>query len=394
MILYVDVFITDKALFPNKSLDKIEDEVRGSSTVYKYHNKLDVTKYSLASYAPYQWSKVIIKYDLETIYSEQEFELYCRSLFDNPIIIKGRSDCQKKFKESYELFKDIDDDFVFWAANNDHPMIVPGYDDLNAVIQSAKELSKKLKTTNISIDYSHFFESNYKYRNNSPVNFLKNGSDVILETELYFLVNFQKGYLDGIQIFHKDLFYKLFYSQSYGNQRIIRPESLKGKIEYEQYVVFPKFEICRHYDGYMHLELMQKPYVLKAKNIPPLFIPTGFFENKAYIKYGFSKYDTQAININALIDFYSFEDSKKKTDLKISIDKIPFFWRHIPIIKNEGVAEFNFKLASDLEYYRVLNLWDSSILKRLSYIFQSVIKRPSVLWKKASYLLKVLLNES
>ena len=169
----MDIFITDSALFPNKKLVEIENKVRKNSRAYKYQNKLDITKYSLASYAPYKWSKVIIKYDLDAIYNSDEFEKYCYSLFEDPIVINGRSDNQTKFKESYKLFEHSDDDFVFWVPNNDHPLIMANYKELNKVISSANELCNQLQTKNISINYSHYFESDYSYRKNSPVNFLK-----------------------------------------------------------------------------------------------------------------------------------------------------------------------------------------------------------------------------
>ena len=369
MILYMDIFITDSALFPNKELVKIEDKVRKKSKAYRYQNKLDITKYSLASYAPYKWSKVIIKYDLDSIYNSDEFENYCYSLFEDPIIINGRSDNQTKFQESYKLFENSDDDFVFWVPNNDHPLVMASYDELNKVIDSANSLCKQLQTKNISIDYSHYFESDYLYRKNSPVSFLKSDSDVVFETQSYYLVNFPHGYFAGCQIYHKNLFHKLFFSKSYDNERIIRPECLSNKIEIEQYVVFPKFEICRHYDGYMHTKIHQKPYILEAKDVPPLFIPDGFFENQACIRYGFLDYDAAAININPLIDNYSFENKFKKTDLKISIDEIPVFWQGLTITKNKSESKEGLKLASKKEWYRILNLWGDSIENRFGYIF-------------------------
>lgn len=391
----MDIFITDSALFPNKKLVEIENKVRKNSRAYKYQNKLDITKYSLASYAPYKWSKVIIKYDLDAIYNSDEFEKYCYSLFEDPIVINGRSDNQTKFKESYKLFEHSDDDFVFWVPNNDHPLIMANYKELNKVISSANELCNQLQTKNISINYSHYFESDYSYRKNSPVNFLKSGGNVVFETQSYYLVHFPHGFFFGCQIYHKNLFHKLFFSKSYDNERIIRPECLSGKIDIEQYVVFPKFEICRHYDGYMHTKIHQKPYILEAKNVPPLFIPVGFFENQAYIKYGFSDYDDAAININPLIGNYSFENKPKKTDLKISINEIPVFWQDLNITKNKSESEEEIKFASKKEQYRILNLWDNSIGNRFSYIFNVNKKKFSFFFiKNLKFIRKAIFSKN
>jgi hypothetical protein len=391
MILYVDVFVTNSPLFPNKELVEIEKKVRASSGVYKYQHKLDITKYSLASYAGYKWSKVIIKYDLDDQCSIREFEDYCYSIFVDPIVIEGRSDCQSKFQETYRMFAELDDDFIFWVANNDHPMIVPEYEGLDRLVSAAKEISEQIGTTNISINYSHFFESDYKYRKNSPVDFIENHSTVVLEAQEFYLVNFSKGYFAGCQIFHKNLFHKLFFSESFGEQRVIRPECLSNKIEFNHYVVFPNFEICRHYDGYMHTAIHQAPYTLKAKDIPPLFIPVGFFENKSHIRYGFSDYDDSAININPLVSNYSFEDGASKTDLKMSIDQIPYFWRHLPIIKSDSQSMSKLKLAAMREDYRILNLWTHSLLGRLKYELNGGSKRFAALFRKVLSLLKVAL---
>jgi hypothetical protein len=162
-------------------------------------------------------------------------------------------------------------------------------------------------------------------------------------------------------------------------------------IEFDHYVVFPKFEICRHYDGYMHTAIHQAPYTLNAKDIPPLFIPLGFFENNSHIKYGFSDYDDSAININPLVSHYSFEDGASKTDLKMSIDQIPYFWRHLPIIKNNSQSMTKLKLAAMLEDYRILNLWPHSLLGRLKYEFNGGTKRFVALFRKVQSLLKVAL---
>lgn len=369
MILYVDVLVTDLALFPNKKLNAIESEVREKSIIYKAQNKFDITKYSLVSYSKYTWSQVIIKYELDDIYSNEEFESFCLSIFENPTIINGRSDNQSKFQESYQLFKENNDEFIFWVANNDHPLMMADYANLDKIVDIAKEITYDLSTTDISISYSHYFESDYVYRKNSPVEFLRKDCEVIYESSIYYLVSFPSGYFFGCQIYHKNLFYKLFFTKSFGNDKIIRPESLSGRIDMLQYVVFPKFEICRHYDGYMHTQLQTPPYILKAKDIPPLFIPNGFFEKQAYIKYGFYEYDESAVNINPLTESYSFENSKKKTDLKISIYQIPYFWKEYlsNIIINEKESMEKMKLAAKKEEYRILNLWSYSYMNKLIY---------------------------
>lgn len=67
-------------------------------------------------------------------------------------------------------------------------------------------------------------------------------------------------------------------------------------------------------------------FSLPSDIVPPLFIPAGFFEKKIKIRYGYSDYKKGWVNINPLIEKYSFEDSSG-ADLKILLEEIPLFWK-------------------------------------------------------------------
>ncbi|MFH0876803.1 MAG: hypothetical protein V1863_01085, partial [Candidatus Omnitrophota bacterium] len=94
-----------------------------SAKIYKMSDKLDITMYSLASYAVFDWSHVIIKYELADKTKTELFENFIKTLFPKAIVIRGRSDNQQKFKESVALIKKLGDEWVFYAGNNDHPFI-------------------------------------------------------------------------------------------------------------------------------------------------------------------------------------------------------------------------------------------------------------------------------
>jgi hypothetical protein len=64
MILYFDTFITDEPLFVKPDLAAFEDKIFKSDSSYKKPAKINIVKYTLASYAAVKWSHVLIKYEL------------------------------------------------------------------------------------------------------------------------------------------------------------------------------------------------------------------------------------------------------------------------------------------------------------------------------------------
>ncbi|MEM2954827.1 MAG: hypothetical protein QW625_02670, partial [Candidatus Nanoarchaeia archaeon] len=63
MILYMDMYITNTPLFKNLYDDL--SKIRSRAKIYRSHSKIDITLYTLASYAAYPWSNILIKYELE-----------------------------------------------------------------------------------------------------------------------------------------------------------------------------------------------------------------------------------------------------------------------------------------------------------------------------------------
>ena len=60
---------------------------------------------------------------------------------------------------------------------------------------------------------------------------------------------------------------------------------------------------------------------------PPLFIPENFFDKRVKICYNNKSYKHGYVNMNPNAEKYSFEDNKEGTDLKKSLNEIPFFWK-------------------------------------------------------------------
>ncbi len=328
MILYFDNYITDQPFYSGGH--EVLGEVRNSKAkIYHMPSKLDITKYTLLSYAEIPFSKIIIKYELENKKQRKDFEDFLKKTFPKSklIIIYGRSDSQKKFQESIELMDKINDDWIFYAGNNDHPFVAPDLDTLNACLRRAKEIAKKSRKKFISMPVSHFSEFLNKDVKGTPHHELGNKKVKFLdEDENCKVCLFPKGMYHSMQIVHKRAFKYSFYSGDVKKALIRRLECMEPFMKKVPHIVIiPKKELCAHFDAEIHT--LKSSHNIPYDLCPPLFIPPGFFEKNIKIRYGYSDYKQGWVNINPAKKRYSFRDSKNGTDLKISLDKIPLFWK-------------------------------------------------------------------
>ncbi len=309
MILYFDNFITNEPFY-----DVVYPELTllRSGGIYKYQSKLDVAKYVLASYSVIPFTKVVIKYTLQDEKKNKEFEEFVYSLWPDAYIIRGRSNCRDKFKESLKLLNSFDDEWVFYAGNCDHVFIDSNLDVLNSCLKKAEELKKKNEF--VAIGYSchtEIFEVFYRGREfrYNDVSLLED------DNKDYIVTSFPTGYNGTIFILSKNLLNNIIEGDD--NKYMRRQE------EMDQHppttIIFPKNELCRHYDGAIHCHISND-------FIPALFIPPGFFTNDIKINFGFDKYREGWVNINPLKEKYSFRDANG-TDMRIDMDEIPLFWQ-------------------------------------------------------------------
>ena len=353
MILYFDNYITDEPLRPGYY--PALDEVRSGCRAYAMPAKLSISMYSLASYAVLEWSDVIIKYELSDPSKNEFFENFILSLFPKAIIFRHRSDSQRKFRESVEIIESLNDEWVFFTPNNDHPFIASGNSSLMSCLGKAKEFRERFKF--VSIMYSHFTESINSVRRGIGMHELQSihrEYKILDEDDGTVTVLSPHGNLVGIQIVHRDLLRHWFCTKDYGSTIIRRPDDIKSHDTPNQVIVIPKQPICAHFDGYTHSGI-------SADLVPPLFIPSGFFEGKIRIAYGYPKYRDGWTNINPLCDRYSFSDTACGTDLKMTLDDIPLFWkgriREIDI--NPGLDREKARRARDKIFEQMRNPWPS-----------------------------------
>lgn len=363
MILYFDTYITDIPLF--KAFVSPNDAVRAGCKNYAMPKKIDIAKYSLASYASYPWSNVLIKYTLDNPSDYQPFDDFVKKLFPKAIIIHGRSDNQNKYKESIEILDKMDDEWVFYAPNNDHPLIASDISIIDKLIDKAKNFRKTYPF--VSILYSHFSEVINLTVEGSPTNVrVKYESDIkkIEDDEVAVSHFMQKGDPTSIRIVNKDLFKHWFCSRDLGNARIIRSEDIFELVPHvPQLVIVPKREVCAHFDGYSHL--MRGAQKIRPEQVPPLFIPPGFFENSIKIAFGYDDYREGWTNINPAAKKFSFQDSKKGADLKIGLEDVPLFWKNRieKIDINPNANPKKIKKGRDKYYATVRNPWRFRLLK-------------------------------
>ena len=341
MILYFDSYITDVPFNP-KFVDP-NSRIRQSSTIYRMPAKLDIAKYTLASYALYPWTFVLIRYELQDGWCKKDFESYVRTLFPTALIIEGRSFNQAEYLKSIEIMERWDDDWIWYAPNNDHPIIANDYSIIDQALERAKKYSNLSEY--VSIYYSHFSEFINISRKGSAFWRLFGRDTTILEEDSDFIVFIKdSGDPSSIQIVNKALFRHWFASTDLNTKSIIRSEDVNGFITtHKQIIITPKKEIAAHFDGYSHT--IGGLAEISPEQVPPLFIPPGFFDGEIKIVYGFKDYKPGYTNINPDANSYSFEKQKFTTDLKLSLNEIPFFWRS-RIISMEINPEFSFNKKS------------------------------------------------
>lgn len=320
MILYFDNLIIEAPLYAdvNNGVDKVRD---GKSEIYRRQSRFDVALYTLESYTVIDWSAVIIKYSLQDESKAEYFESRVKRLFPKAIIIRGRSDTQAKFQQSYELLKSLGDEWIWYAGNADHVFVAPNKDTLEGCLRMAKEMRKTHKF--VSVFYTGFPE--FRGLINPESLFYRQGLDILESNRYCDAVNFPNGNFDAVQIVHIDLFHHWFFSKDLTGKkiRVFRSDEVSHDVVVaNQVIIIPRQELCSHFDGWGHL--VRYGYENVDNLFPPLFIPTGFFEGKMKVAVGYDEYRKGWVNINSSKPDLSFKSSTG-TDLRSS--KLPLFWK-------------------------------------------------------------------
>jgi hypothetical protein len=326
MILYLDTFITDSALFPNAKMDLLLNKIRPINSQYKHQSKVDIFKYTIDSYLNLNFDEIIFNVEFENGIDKENFSNTYS--FDKRLKINyHRSDTKIKYLNNLRSFNK--ESWCLFSPNNDHPYVSSDKNLLNK-LESYADVIEERYSMPTSIFYSHFTEIlNLIYPNDYLNSFKSNRVKYIEENDDAYVVEFPNLHYSSIQILKVKYLIELLEEIPENNPRIIRLEDISKYINIDKPVIslIPKSEICRHYDTYIHTIFHYFKYI-KPKVVPPLFIPTGFFSNDIKIKYGYDRVYNNYININPNKSIYSFEDPENGFDMLCELSELPQSWEN------------------------------------------------------------------
>jgi len=369
MILLYNVYITDKSSTKGQWERLGITYDRGN---LNNPNKLEILKYSLASYAvAYPWKKVILNLELDPDYisldKKQELKDFAYNEFKNTEIIYSdrRNLLQQDWINTYKL---LDDDIIFYQGNHDHIFI----DNSTSYLEELVELKSKYGK-NLTISTSHFPEAirtakcgYIDHHEPYPTNPSK---DYKIESNHIYLTG---RVLDSLIIITKEIYKNWFVEDNW--ERIQAPKELfkSGQIELartegtgimglgeiknilnssfiDQKIVIPFKELFRHFDGYGHQKIPNS-------SCPSLDIPPGFFERDIKIRYGYEDYKEGWVNINPKSENYRVFD-KSGTDYKFTLENLPLVWLSRisfvdsnPNIDHEEMIQYELKSILEMIY--------------------------------------------
>lgn len=360
MILLCNTFITETRPSIGKGFVFREN--------LKSFSNYDIFKYSLASLAvAYPWSKVILYVELDEIYKDKEEELkqYIDSLFDSSKLIyrNKRNEYQNDWKQTYDL---LDNNLIWFYCNHDHIFFDSDNSYLSELVESIKD--EQL----CSIGFSHFPEIIRTIKQGlHPYPLIPYKADPTYQiNENYLSVN--SNNFDSIQIITKELYYRWWFEGEFNHVKLPRPDYFGiGLAELKPVPVHktiaPLKEICRHFDGYQHIQP-----AINNNQCPAIDIPPGFFENDIKIRYGYDDYKEGWVNINPKNNHYYAYD-KSGTDYKFTLEDLPLVWKSKisivdsnPDIDEEEMVQYRLKAVLEMvytsEYYSIDKDVESKIL--------------------------------
>lgn len=300
----------------------IENKIRNSCPTFSLRSKLDIAKYTLATYSHLKFSEIFIRFECQDKFQEADFKKYCLDLFPNANVRTERSDNATKYIDALtSAFEG--DPWVFFCPNNDHPFVGKEV-NLDQYVATAEMLEQQYTDYHISINYSHMSD----LLNMTGMSRGLWGTwdfvfpKIVFENDICYALKMNKFCSDSVQIYRLNTLLHLFKNNK-NNGRVIRLEDLTTYFskDIKQIIVVPKNEICRHYDGSFHI----KYWPSVATSPQPLFIPNGFFNKSITIRYGYDDYIEGVVNINPLAKECRYINHTGP-DMNCHIDDIPFSW--------------------------------------------------------------------
>ena len=325
MILFVNVFITDQ---------RIHSKAYGElAVIRKAYFKLDIFKYTLASYSVIEWKEAIFYIKLDTNYEHEweNLQKYIREIFSCEIkIYPYRIDSYDQWIENIGLTQYDEEEWIWFTCNDDHPFIDSSLEMLNKIISEASRLSKD-EQKYVAIFLSHWQETmaqvkrGLKLRDKPCKGHSQPQFQIIENTPEYYLTNASSCI--SIQIITKKLLQLWFSDKKNRCHGLLSRTDDIGESPDNQLTLIPYKELVRHFDVYSHSSV---PHEI----VPPMFIPGGFFEHKIKIQYGGDHRIPGYTFLHPMKKMISQElHHKKRTfsdqcDSNILLDELPLFWKN------------------------------------------------------------------
>lgn len=368
MVLLFNVFITDKSSTRGHWENAGITYDRGN---LNRPNKLDILKYSLASYAiAYPWKRVILNLEIDPEYlpgKQEELETYVHQIFkDIDLIYSNKRNLHQQ--EWINTYTFINDDIIFYQCNHDHIFI----DNSTSYLEELIKL-KDVYGDNMTILTSHYPEiirtakcgyidhheltpqsppTDYKASNNHLSRTGQCMDSLIIITKKIYENWFLEGDWSKINV-PLDLFpsgqMELTRTEGTGIIGLAGVKEIIHSPLIKQILVTPYKEIFRHFDGYWHQKISNN-------QCPAIDIPPGFFENNIKIRYGYDDYKEGWVNINPTNpNYYAFD--KLGTDYKFTLHNIPLVWKNKisvidsnPNINEEEMLQYYLKSVLEMVY--------------------------------------------
>ena len=252
IILFFDTYISAEigskgGSYQCTRVEEVLGNIRDNFNAYRWQKKIDVVKYTLASYAKINWDKVIIRFECEDKNEVESFSAYCKKLFPGSEIFNERSDTAKKYTDAFNEIDEVDDPWIFFSPNNDHPYLADPA-ELNRYLEIADKVSRTYPNNITSLLYSHYTESmNDNYITDPQWGYFGfKFKKVIYEDVDVIVSKSNRAPLDSIQIF-KLSYLKNIFSSTTNMGRVIRLEDTEFCSAYNKNIVqiSPKIELCR-----------------------------------------------------------------------------------------------------------------------------------------------------
>jgi hypothetical protein len=333
---------------------------------YPNNDRVDIFKYSMASHAVLLplISKCIFYIELsdDVIHRKKEIEKFIEEHYpkEKLKLVWKRNTSFEEWSSVFEEIKNIDDEVIWFAGNDDHIFL-----DCNLeTIKEGINLLNTEKNENSFVYYSHWPEQ-MRLAANKDAELVEGGN----------YIRYKWSTFDSIIMMKKSRFEKYWDSEGksiYGRWLLERTDCIRDVRSLEGFCYVPTKEIVRHFDGYGHVSN-------DVSTTPPLFIPPGFFESSMKIRYGYEDRRNEYTNINPK-SRKLFSEWIDGTDYKWHINDFPLFWKsRILEIDKNTVEDSLLKEDRNLHFINSTKpVLDAEIISRVHSM--NALKEPPLHW--------------